>query len=192
MYKDFLIKELDIKFDLSELLEYLDILERDFSHLKWIADESLTTVNDAEMQGNIKGVYGWGVQSNLEDLNVPCPPYNIHKNGSKVYRNTPLVFGFIEKLLERFPYARQISIAAHPPGTKIRVHTDSDNWLKIHIPIVAGDRSYFMFEKQTFVMEAGKTYLVNTVIPHGTFNDSDVTRIHLFFKIPSDKAEEFL
>lgn len=192
MYNDFLVKELDIKIDLDEALEYLDILEKNFSHMKWLADESLTTVNDAEMQGNIKGVYGWGIQSNLEDLNAPCPPYNIHKNGGKVYRNTPLVFGFVDKILERFPSARQISIAAHPPGTKIRVHTDSDNWLKIHIPLVTGEKSYFQFEKETFVMEAGKAYLVNTAMPHGTSNESDVTRIHLFFKISADQAQELL
>lgn len=192
MYKDFLVKELNIPFILDYALEYLHTLETNFIHLRWDADESRNTVKEADLQENIKGVYGWGIQSNLADLSKPCPPYNIHKEGSNIYRNTPLVFGFAEYLLEQFPLARQMSIAAHPPGTKIRTHVDSDTWLKIHIPLVSGNNSYFVFDQVKFVLEPGKMYLVNTTVPHSTSNDSDVTRIHLFFKIPASVAENLL
>jgi hypothetical protein len=186
MYNDFLVKPLDIEFDLTYALAYLDTLENKFIHLKWDADTNLDTVHDAEHQDNIAGVYGWGIQSNLKDLTVPCPPYNIHKNRTNEYRNTTLVFGFAEWLLDQFPYARQMSIAAHPPGTKIRTHTDTDTWFKIHIPLISTDNSYFIFDNQKFAMKPGKMYLVNTSVPHSTCNDGDQTRIHLFFKIPAD------
>jgi len=191
MYKNFLVKELDIPFKLDWAIEYLDTLEYKFIHLRWNADDNLTTVRDADLQDNIKGVYGWGIQSNLDDLSKPCPPYNIHKQGSDVYRNTPLVFGFAEWLLDVFPDARQMSIAAHPPGTKIRTHTDSDTWLKIHIPLLANSDSYFIFDDKKFAMKPGKMYLVNTAVPHSTSNDGDTTRVHLFFKIPAEKASEY-
>lgn len=185
MYKNFLVKPLDITFDLDYALEYLNTLESKFIHLRWDADNNLDTVKDAEYQDNITGVYGWGIQSNLTDLSVPCPPYNIHKNGTNEYCSTPLMFGFAEWLLEQFPYARQMSIAAHPQGTKIRTHVDSDNWLKIHIPLITTDNSYFIFADKKFAMTPGKMYLVNTSVPHSTSNDGNGTRVHLFFKIPA-------
>lgn len=186
MYNNFLVKPLDIEFDLDRALDYLHTLESKFIHLRWNADDNLNSVNDAELQDNIAGVYGWGIQSNLANLSEPCPPYNIHKDRTKEYRNTPLVFGFAEWLLEKFPNARQMSIAAHPPGTKIRTHTDTDTWFKIHIPLISTDNSYFIFDNQQFAMKPGKMYLVNTAVPHSTSNDGDITRIHLFFKIPAD------
>ena len=186
MYNDFLVKPLDIEFDLNYALDYLHTLESKFIHLRWDADDNLDTVNDAEYQDNIAGVYGWGIQSNLADLTKPCPPYNIHKERTNEYRNTPLVFGFAEWLLEQFPYARQMSIAAHPPGTMIRTHTDTDTWFKIHIPLTSTDNSYFVFADEKFIMKPGNMYLVNTAVPHSTSNEGDRTRIHLFFKIPAD------
>lgn len=187
MYNNFLVKPLDINFNLNHALDYLNTLENKFIHLRWNADDNLDTVNDAEYQDNISGVYGWGIQSNLVDLTKPCPPYNIHKEQTKEYRNTPLVFGFAEWLLEKFPYARQMSIAAHPPGTKIRTHVDTDTWFKIHIPLITTENSYFVFADQQFVMKPGKMYLVNTSVPHSTSNEGDNTRVHLFFKIPADQ-----
>ena len=186
MYNNFLVKPLDIEFDLEVALDYLHTVENKFIHLRWDADDNLNNVNEAELQDNIKGVYGWGVQSNLEDLTIPCPPYHIDKRGTREYRNTPLVFGFAEWLLEKFPDARQMSIAAHPPGTKIRTHVDSDNWFKIHVPLVSTDNSYFIFDNQKFAMKPGKIYLVNTSVPHSTSNDGHAIRTHLFFKVPSN------
>jgi hypothetical protein len=185
MYNDFLVKPLEISFNLDQALDYLHTLESKFIHLRWDADDNLDTVNDAEYQDNISGVYGWGIQSNLADLTRPCPPYNIHKERTKEYRNTALVFGFAEWLLEQFPYARQMSIAAHPPGTIIRTHVDTDTWLKIHIPLVTTDNSYFVFADEKFAMKPGKMYLVNTAVPHSTSNEGNQTRIHLFFKVPA-------
>jgi mannose-6-phosphate isomerase-like protein (cupin superfamily) len=192
MYKDFLVKPLDIRFNFDWATEYLDTVEYKFAHLKWKADNNIDSINDAELQENIKGVYGWGIQSNLKDLSIPCPPYNIHKQGQEEYKNTQLVFGFAEWLLDVFPYARQLSMAAHPPGTQIRTHVDSDTYFKIHIPLVINDSSYFIFDNEQFVMKPGKMYLVNTAVPHSTINKGTTTRVHLFFKVPIDKVDEIV
>lgn len=189
---EFLIKEIKLKFNFNQAIEYLNEVENNFLHLKWHADSNLDTIYDADLQDNIKGVYGWGIQSNLDDLSKPCPPYNIHKQRTDIYQNTPLVFGFAKWLLEIFPYARQMSIAAHPPGTKIRTHIDTDTWLKIHIPLISNNKSYFVFNDNLIVMHPGKIYLVNTSVPHSTINNGESTRVHLFFKIPADKIVEIM
>lgn len=185
---DFLIKELDIKFSFYDLERYFENVKDLYQYLKWTSD--LKEDANGHQKHSIDGVYGWGIQSNLEDLDVPCPPYNVHKNGSDNYRDTPLVFDFADLIREKIPYSRQLSIAAHPPGTKINLHTDSDNYLKIHIPIKTNDKAYFNFEDTQFVLQPGKMYLVNTNKLHGTSNEGDTYRTHLFFKIPVDKIDE--
>lgn len=185
---DFLVKELDIKFSFNDLENYFKIVESEYQHLKWSSEFK----DDAtgHQKHSIDGVYGWGIQSNLEDLNIPCPPYNVHKNGSDNYRDTVLVFGLAELIRKNIPYSRQLSIASHPPGAKINLHTDSDTYLKIHMPIKTNDAAYFNFEDEQFVLQPGKMYLVNTNKLHGTSNEGDTYRTHLFFKIPADKVDE--
>lgn len=185
---DFLIKELDIKFSFYDLERYFENVEHLYQHLKWTSE--LKEDATGHQKHSIDGVYGWGIQSNLEDLNIPCPPYNVHKNGTDNYRDTSLVFGFADLIRTTIPYSRQLSIAAHPPGTTINLHTDSDNYLKIHIPIKTNNNAYFNFEGEKFVLQPGKMYLVNTNELHGTSNEGDTYRTHLFFKIPVDKIDE--
>ena len=190
MSHDFLVKELDIKFDMQEALDYLHTVETKYAHLRWDASkENLKQAKEADEQEEISGVYGWGVQSNLPDLNQPCPPYHVHKGGSDEYRDTDLVFGFIEKIKDIFPRARQISIASHPQGTKIRRHNDSDTYYKIHLPLTSNDKSWFIFDYKTFVLEPGKFYLINTDKHHSTYNEGESIRTHLFFKIPVEDVD---
>lgn len=186
---EWLVKELDLDFSLQELKQYFDYLESSWVHLRW--DSSNDDSVDSEKH-NIAGVYGWGIQSNLSDLAVPCPPYHVHKEGTQEYRDTALMFGFVEKIKEAFPYSRQHSIAVHPPGTVINLHVDTPKWIKIHIPITGNEQSYFIFENEQFVFQPGKAYLVNTALMHGTNNFGTTNRAHLFFKVPVDMIESVL
>lgn len=184
---DFLIKELDIDFDHNELVEYVETLEQKFQHLKWMpTDENLKTIKDYKKH-NYEGLYGWSIQSNLEDLSVPCPPYDIHKNGSNIYKDTELMFGFALKLKTLFPGIRQLGITAHPPNVRIAEHVDNTEYIKIHIPVTSNPQSYFTFGSEQFVMEPGKMYLVNTTVMHGTNNLGDTVRIHMLFKMPTEQ-----
>lgn len=177
-----MIVPLNIEFDFNELVDYYKTLERNYQHLKWTS-KLIRDVEGAEGH-SVEGAAGWAIQSNLEDLTIPCPPYDIHKNGSKVYRDTELVFGFIEKLKEFFGPIRQVSIASHPPGTIINTHIDNPEYFKIHIPILSNDKSFFNFEDRSYVMEPGKMYCVYTELPHGTSNIGSTDRVHLMFKLP--------
>jgi hypothetical protein len=137
------------------------------------------------------GLCGWGpgqLESELKGIH----PWKPENSWCTARPDTELVFGFAEWVLDVFPYARQISIAAHPPGTQIRTHVDSDNYFKIHIPLIANDCSYFVFNNEKFAMKPGKMYLVNTAVPHSTSNEGNTTRVHLFFKVPVDKVKEIV
>jgi hypothetical protein len=175
-----MIIPLDIRFDLEEAREYYHSVERDFAHLKWMPNNDAVDIE----QHKTKGVYGWGIQSNLADLSLACPPYHIHKNGSNIYRNTVLVYGFAQKLIELFPECRQLGLAIHPPGVEIGQHTDNDEYFKIHIPLYTTDKSYFVFGEEHNVMALGRMYLVETKYMHGTINNGDGNRVHLLFKLP--------
>lgn len=193
MSYNFLVKELNIEFDLREALDYFSTVENNYSHLCWKAsEENLKKAEEVDLQEEISKVYGWGIQSNLDDLTKPCPPYHVQKNGNKDYRDTELVFGFIKKIKSIFPQARQISLAAHPHGTKIRRHKDSDTYFKIHVPLISNDKAWFIYDDETFVLTPGKFYLVNTSKEHSTYNEGQNDRVHLFFKIPIEDVDKIL
>ena len=184
------IKELDWHFDYQELLHYYNIVSNKYQHLKW-DDRLLQDVYGADRH-QINGVYGWGIQSNLVDSTKPCPPYNIHKETVDDYYDTELVFGFINNIKIKYPEARQISISGHPSGVCIDQHVDTDKYLKIHLPIIASEQSFFVFDNIEYNLQPGKAYLVNTNLPHGTINKGNIDRVHLFFKVPKEKYNAFV
>ena len=175
-----MIIPLAIEFDLKEAQDYYHSVEKNFHNLKWIPNDDAI---DSELH-KIKGIYGWGIQSNLDDLTLPCPPYHVHKNGNSIYKNTILVYGFVKKLLEFFPECRQLGLAVHPPGVEIKQHVDNDEYFKIHIPLYTNDQSYFIFGNEHNNMIPGKMYLVETKYMHGTINNGNENRVHLLFKLP--------
>lgn len=183
-------KKLSYNINLDELRLYYHQVEKEYQHLKW-SSEYISDTIDHEKH-SVNGLYGWAIQSNLDNLNIPCPPYHIHKNGSDTYRNTELVFGFAAKLLQRYPYARQMGIAVHPKGIIINQHIDNVEYVKIHIPIYATSASYFCFYDEKIILEPGYAYLIDTRHMHGTIQEGDGMRAHLFFKIPTIKIEDVL
>jgi hypothetical protein len=62
---------------------------------------------------------------------------------------------------------------------------------RIHLPIYTNDNAEFNYDK-TYILEAGKAYLVNTKRTHSTNNKGDSDRIHLMFKVPIGKVKEII
>jgi hypothetical protein len=183
--------KLNIKVDLSELRRYYSDVEQKYQHLCWKVGNT-TVVDDAGVGGHrVEKMYGWAIESNALDITKPCPPYNIGLEKLDYYRDTDLVFGIIHSFKKHFPFAHGYSLATHPPGTFINSHIDTDDWIKIHVPIHTSDNSWFYFENdEKYHMEAdGSLYLVNTMIPHGTDHCGTSNRAHLIFKIPFDHNE---
>lgn len=191
---NFKIKKLEnLKFNYIELLSYYNTIVKDFQYLKWVP----TGIID-ELDHSIKHMYSWAIQSNYKDIEIPCPPYHIDTESvlsdpNDTFSNpTKLVFGFGKKIVNLFPEVRQTSIAGHPPGTKIQLHPDNDEFLKIHIPIKTNPKSWFIFEDEKFNLEIGSAYLINTTILHGTYNEGDTDRVHLIFKFPTRLTDDIL
>lgn len=191
---EFKVKKLDnIKFNYDELLDYYNKVVSNFSHLKWMPSDSTN-----KLDHNVDNIYSWAIQSNYLDPNIPCPPYHIDTTSAlvdpenKFSTPTKLVFGFGKKIVDTFPEVRQTGIAGHPPGTKIQLHPDNDEFLKIHIPIKTNPNAWFFFEDEKFNLEIGSAYLVNTILPHGTYNEGDTDRVHLIFKFPTSLVDEIL
>lgn len=182
-----MIIPLNIQFDYTELLEYYSTLENKYSHLKWTFQYD---VEDADKGHKHDGIFGWAIQSNLEDLSKPCPPYDIHKARTTEYKDTELMFGFAKKIKDFFPGVRQLGIAGHPPGVSIAQHVDNDKYFKIHIPIFTNPEAYFTFGETSYVLQPGKMYLVATEIPHGTNNLGSSTRVHMLFKCDYTTVEQ--
>lgn len=190
---DFKIKKLpNIKFDPVELLEYYHAVMKNFPQLMWTVPSS----TDTKMH-SVSNMYSWAIQSNLKDPTQPCPPYHFDGIEGIIESDdfsvpTELIFGFAEKLIKAFPNVRQTSIAGHPPGTKIGLHPDNDEFLKIHIPIKTNPDAWFFFEDEKFNLEIGSAYMINTVLPHGTDNLGNTDRVHLLFKFPIADASTIL
>jgi quercetin dioxygenase-like cupin family protein len=190
---DFKIKRLDnIKFEHHELLMYYENVKKKYQHLKWTVDSSVDTKTH-----QVENMYSWAIQSNLKDPTKPCPPYHIKNDDDTIESNTfdvetELNFGFAKKILDSFNNIRQTVIAAHPPNTVIDLHTDTDNFVKVHIPIITNDKSYFFFEDEEYNLKAGHAYLVNTSLPHGTKNLGNDDRVHFIFKIPVSEVDNIL
>lgn len=191
---NFKIKKLEnVKFNYNELLNYYNQIVNDFQYLKWAPDGSID-----ELDHSVKGIYSWAIQSNYIDPNIPCPPYHIDSKSEFIDPTnsfsipTKLVFGFGKKIVDSLPKVRQTGIVGHPPGTKIQLHPDNDEFIKIHFPILTNPNAWFFYEDERFNLEIGSAYLVNTILPHGTFNEGNTDRVHLICKIPTQLLDEIL
>jgi len=190
---NFKIKLLDnVVFDQSELISYYDKINKDYQHMRWTPGNNIDTKTHS-----VNEMYSWAVQSNLKDPTKPCPPYHID-TGEEISEAdncqvpTELIVGFGKKIIDTFPEARQLGISGHPPNTKIELHPDNDEFLKIHIPIITNPDAWFLYEDEKFNMQVGNAYLVNTTILHGTYNQGSTDRIHMIFKFPAAQLETIL
>lgn len=191
MNLDFEVLELEnFKFSFEEMLEYYSILQKEYNHYKWVPPSNLDVKNH-----EISGLYSWAIQSNLKDSKKPCPPYDIKHDNETVGTfdvPTELIFGFAEKFIFSLPNPRQTVISVHPPGVKIKFHTDNDKFFKIHLPIISNDDAFFIFEKNRYNLKPGKAYLINTERIHGTENLGNSDRVHFITKLNIFDIERIL
>jgi hypothetical protein len=190
---DFKVKRLsNVQFDPAELIEYYNSVKKLFPQMMWTVPKTIDTKTH-----RVANMYSWAIQSNLKDSTIPCPPYHIDDvdgilESDDFSMPTKMIFGFAEKLINTFPNVRQTAIAGHPPGTRIDLHPDNDEFLKIHIPIETNPDAWFFFEDEKFNLEVGSAYMINTAIPHGTDNLGITDRVHLLFKFPLSVASTIL
>lgn len=190
---NFNIKHLDnVQFSYDELVDYYETVKSQYDHLRWVPD------GYDQKDHAVNNIYGWAIQSNYTDPEIPCPPYHfdhecVVKDPNESFSiPTKLIFGFAKKIIDTFPEVRQTVLSAHPPGTVINQHIDNTEYFKIHIPIYTNNKSYFVFGDEKYVLEQGKAYFINTKYMHGTENAGDTERVHLIFKIPYSRELDVL
>jgi hypothetical protein len=137
---DKILTNLNFTVDINELREYYNILKEQHCDLNWswakCGDDIVEQWRDAAHQdlANLL-THGWAIQSNLKDITIPCPPWNISKHETVEYRNTKLAFGIIKRLQTAIPYGYRWSVSVQPQGGKVSLHSDQEDELTVWIPI---------------------------------------------------------
>ena len=195
-----LVRKLNFSVDIEKLRFYLHTVETEYSHLKWSWDQSDTIVEQWKTEAykdpaNLLTAR-YAIQSNLVDLTLPCPPWNISTLPTTKYRNTELAFGIIETLQNKIPYAYRWAISIQPPGGKVSVHSDQEDEYTVWIPLYTkGTAITFVLDGKEIPVELesnGSLYLLDTTVSHYTYNESDVTRVAIIFRLNEQYEQEIL
>lgn len=196
-----ILTKLNFNVDIKELREYYDILNSKFQHLDWSWGMCGNTVvkqwRDAAYSDPANLLtHGWAIQSNLKDITLPCPPWNISTLETVEYRNTELAFGIIERLQAAIPYGYRWAISVQLPGGKVSLHSDQEDEVTVWIPIYANGVAitFVTSEKDTeYCLESdGSAYLLDTAVPHYTYNPVEQDRVTIIFRLPRSKVPELL
>ena len=136
---DKILTNLNFSVDINELRDYYHTLKDQYSDLNWswakCGSDIVEQWRDAAYNDPANLLtHGWAIQSNLKDISLPCPPWNISKHEIVEYRNTKLAFGIIERLQQHLPFAYRWSVSVQPSGGKVSLHSDQEDELTVWIP----------------------------------------------------------
>lgn len=191
-----IIEKLNFSVSINELREYYNSLTKEYEYLKWSWEKCGGDVTkqwrDAAYADPANLLtHGWAIQSNLKDINKPCPPWNISTLETVEYRNTVLAFGIIKRLQRTIPYAYRWSISEQHPGGKVSKHSDHPDDLTVWIPIHTSGVC-ITFDQDYSLADDGSAYLLDTTVPHYTMNNSNAIRSTVIFRINKKYKETIL
>jgi hypothetical protein len=196
-----ILTTLNFTVDINELRNYYNILKENYSDLDWSWSKDGGNVvkqwyDAAHADPANLLTHGWAIQSNLTDISLPCPPWNISKHETVEYRNTELAFGIIERLQTAIPYGYRWAVSVQPQDGKVSLHSDQEDELTVWIPIYTDGVAitFVTDEKNTgYCLDSnGCAYLLNTTIPHFTYNHSTQDRVTIIFRLNKMHLNELL
>lgn len=197
-----------ISFDVDKLVEWYKTVCEKYQDLKFnfsighvLSEEYKNSngYNDA-LRGDISS---WTIDWPVEK-NIPIPP-TFAANliyFPEINSDDPFIiqsrykFGYFNDICEMLGediFCRS-RITVHGPGAEIKQHTDDDQGIRLHIPIVSNKESKFLFGEnleREYNFEAGNAYIINATIPHSTINNGP-TRAHIITDPGIDKILEVL
>lgn len=194
-----MIHKLNTKLSINDLRAYYHTVAKDYQRMCWIQNNEVESTN--KKWGNnqmVNSLYGWAIDSNLEDINSPCPPYNIStRNKLPTYRNTVLAFCIINELQKIFPYGYRWAISVQEPGGYVNRHQDNPKNLTVWIPIYNPPKSGLIMyyddkEVDHHLKDDGSLYLVDTKIDHKTYNNDTTDRVLLSFRFLTEHLDKVL
>jgi len=196
-----ILTKLNFSVDINELLDYYNTLDTQYQQLDWswlkCGDTIVKQWRDAAYvdPANLL-THGWAIQSNLKDITLPCPPWNISTLETVEYRNTELAFGIIERLQTAIPYGYRWAVSVQPPGGKVSLHSDQEDECTVWIPIYTeGVAITFVTPEKNigYCLDSdGSAYLLDTTVPHFTYNDSKQDRVAIIFRLKQIHINELL
>jgi hypothetical protein len=198
---DNILTKLNVTVDINELTRYYSILKNDYANYNWnwktCSNSVVEQWRDAAYTDPANLLtHGWAIQSNLKDISLPCPPWNISKYETVEYRNTKLAFGIITRLQNTFPFGYRWAVSVQPPGGKVSLHSDNDNELTVWIPIYTNGVAITFVtvtEHIEFCLDSnGELYLLDTTIPHFTYNSSVHDRVTIIFRFNKQHLPQLL
>lgn len=186
-----MLTNLNFSVDTKELKEYYKILKEQYADLKWSWNKCGGDIVDqwhdaAHADPANLLTHGWAIQSNLKNISLPCPPWNISKHETVEYRNTKLAFGIIQRLQQQMPFAYRWSVSVQPPGGKVSLHSDQKDELTVWIPIYTNGVAITFVTTERYIEYCldsnGCAYLLDTTMPHFTYNNSNQDRVAIIFR----------
>jgi len=184
-----MIYKLKVKYDIQEALDYYNTLSRNYQHLHWdyTKDHNEPTIIDPK--NKLSKMHGWGLHTIYSD---PTFPYHCdldpHDEGPEWFRNTELVFGFVEKVFNFFPNAYRSCLYVHPPGTHIgRWKPAGPPHGKVVIPILSNDACFYVsHDDPTFRVnpKVGTIYLIETDVDTEIINYGLSDQAAIVFNAP--------
>lgn len=180
------IQPLDININLKNALDFYYKQETLFQNQKWQGPGEVCSVDNSA-----DNVYGWA----LHTLYDPSLPYHMYENPREIdytkYSKTINCVDWGEKILSFFNRSYRGLIVVSPPGTYVQPHTDIPSKYKIHIPIITNEECVWIFDEGEWHMPAGKAYLLDTEISHGTINRGSTNRVHVILEIQKKDLDSF-
>lgn len=174
-----MIHTLKLKYDPADALEYYDILKRDFQHLHWEYEKHHNDPGVIDPKNVINELNGWGLQTVYND---PTFPYHSdldpHDEDPEYYKDTPMVFGFFERLKNILKDPFRSFLMSSPGGHYIRwCHSHNPPHGMLFVPIITNGQAYFRSkanEEERVYVDVGNVYLVDPIkYPFAFNNDGD-------------------
>lgn len=180
------LTELNIKINLDRALDFYHQQEINYRDQMWAGP------GDACSEDNLAdSVYGWALHT-MYDPNLPYHMYeNPHEVDYKKYTKTINCVDWGATVLDFFNKSYRGVIVVSPPGTYVQPHTDIPSKYKIHIPILTNDQCVWLLDEGEYHMPAGKAYLLDTEMLHGTINRGNSNRVHVILEMQKDQIDSF-
>jgi hypothetical protein len=107
-----------------------------------------------------------------------------------------LAFGIIERLQAAIPYAYRWAVSVQPSGGKVSLHSDQEEECTVWIPIYTdGVAITFVTEEKNtgYCLDSdGGAYLLDTTVPHFTYNDAVHDRVAIIFRMKQTHINDLL
>lgn len=192
-----MIIKLELEYSVDEALEYYQELENKFQKLKWHYERDHNDTVAIDPKNNMNDYEGWGLQTIYSDIWFPyhCD-IDPHDEGPEYFKDTPLVFGFVEKLFKKFKQTyRSFLIVDSPKSYIAKWKSGNRDHFKVCVPIICNSQTFARSYTETIQKEqliAGSIYIVLSEVDMEYINDGDTRNVYIVFNVPSQYLNEVL